>query len=129
MIEGLEHVGIGVRDLEKSVAFYRDMLGFEVAMERDLNVPASRIKKLVFMRRGDDMIELLSMPEGNKGVESYETTGVSHICFTVQGIKEEIEKWTRLGIPQSIPPTPTADGGLRTAFRGPDGEHIELRGK
>lgn len=129
MIERFEHVGIGVRDADKSVAFYRDVLGFEVASEREMNIPNSRIKKLIFMRRGDDVIELLLMPEGDDGVEKYESVGVSHICFIVQGIREEIDRWNGLGITQAIPPSPTADGGLRCAYRGPDGEFIELRGK
>ncbi len=129
MIERFEHVGIGVKDMEKSVAFYRDVLGYQVFSERPMSVPNSKIKKLVFMRRGDDIIELLHMPEGHPAAGNYESLGTSHICFTVQGIQAEMDRWTALGVPQVIPPTPTADGGMRTAFRGPDGEFIELRGK
>jgi catechol 2,3-dioxygenase-like lactoylglutathione lyase family enzyme len=32
-VEGLQHTGFTVRDLERSVVFYRDVLGFEVVAE------------------------------------------------------------------------------------------------
>ena len=128
MIERFEHVGIGVKNMEESVAFYRDVLGFQVFMEKEMP-PNAPIKKLVFMRCGDDVIELLSFPSADSAVAKYESLGTSHICFAVQGIKEEIDRWLALGIPQVIPASPTADGGLRCAFRGPNGEFIELKGK
>ena len=129
MIERLEHVGIGVKDMDKSVAFYRDVVGYQVFSERPMTAPNSKIKKLVFMRQGDDIIELLHMPDGYPGVERYESLGTSHICFAVQGIQAEIDRWAALGVPQVVPATPTADGGMRAAFSGPDGEYIELKGK
>ena len=36
MITGVGHTGIVVRDMEKMVAFYRDMFGFEVVLIRKL---------------------------------------------------------------------------------------------
>jgi len=128
LIEGLEHVGIGVKDLEKAKAFYRDVLGFQVFTEREVELP--RVKRLVFMRKGDDMIELLHIP----GLEvptgtTYEVLGVSHICFKVSDFGGEVSKWVGLGIHQVVPPSPTADGAMRTVFQGPSGEFIELRGR
>ncbi|MDP2663661.1 MAG: VOC family protein [Dehalococcoidia bacterium] len=128
MIEKFEHIGIGVKDMEASVTFYRDVMGFQVFMEKEM--PAGGpIKKLVFLRRGEDIIELLSFRSADAGVAKYESLGTSHICFAVQGIKAEIDRWVGLGIPQVIPTSPTADGGFRTAFKGPNGEFIELKGK
>lgn len=128
MIEGLEHVGIGVQDLEKAKGFYREVLGFQVFIEREMDHP--RIKKLVFMRNGDDIIELLHMPSLQApDNESYEVVGLSHVCFKVQDFAGEVDRWVGLGIPQVVPSYPTADGGMRTVFRGPNGEFIELRGR
>ena len=128
MIDKLEHIGIGVKDMDASVAFYRDVMGFQVFSEREM--PAGGpIKKLVFLRRGEDIIELLAFRSADAGVAKYESLGTSHICFAVQGIKGEIDRWVSLGIPQVIPTSPTADGGFRTAFQGPNGEFIELKGK
>lgn len=126
MIEGLEHVGIGVADLDKARSFYQDILGFQVVLEREIDQP--KIKRVVFMRNGDDMIELLYLP-GMKAVDtSAEVVGLAHICFKVRDFAAEVARWVGLGIPQVVPPTPTADGGMRTVFRGPSGEYIELRG-
>lgn len=128
MIEGLEHVGIGVQDLKKAKDFYQNVLGFQVFTERELDHP--KVKRLVYMRNGDDIIELLHMPalpapDGG----SYEVVGLSHICFKVQDFRAEVDRWVGLGITQVVPPSPAADGGMRTVFQGPSGEFIELRGR
>ena len=36
MIKSLDHVGLGVSHIEKSLEFYRDFLGMEVLMELDI---------------------------------------------------------------------------------------------
>ncbi|MDP2728155.1 MAG: VOC family protein [Dehalococcoidia bacterium] len=128
MIEGLEHVGIGVQDLEKAKAFYENVLGFQVFAEREIGL--ATVKKVVFMRNGDDIIELLHMPDSmTSNTGSYEVVGLSHICFKVRDFAAEVDRWISLGISQVVPPSPTADGNMRTVFRGPSGEFIELRGR
>lgn len=128
LIEGFEHVGIGVQDLEKAKAFYQNVLGFEVFTEREIAL--GKIKKLCFMRNGNDMIELLHMPDLQApGDGSYEVIGLAHICFKVSDFAGEVSRWAGLGVSQVVPPSPTFDGGMRTVFRGPSGEYIELRGR
>jgi lactoylglutathione lyase len=123
----MDHVGIGVRDLDRALAFYREMLGFQVFTERELHKPP--VEKLVFMRRGDDVIEILHMPTlVEAGKDSYEYLGLSHVSFRVRGFQQEVDRWQGLGVPIIVPPSPTADGGMRAVFRGPSGEFIELRG-
>ena len=38
MITGMEHAGLSVVDLDRSVAFYRDLLGFEVLRILDCKI-------------------------------------------------------------------------------------------
>lgn len=129
LIEGFEHVGIGVQDIEKAKAFYHDVLGYQVFSEREVDQP--RIRKLVFMRNNNnDMVELLHIPSMQTSNEAaFDTTGLSHVCYRVGDFPAEVDRWAGLGIPQVVPPSPTADGGMRTVFRGPSGEFIELRGR
>lgn len=128
MIEGFEHFGIGVKDMDASVAFYQDVMGFQVFLEREMPADGP-VKKMVFLRKGEDIIELVSFRDGAAGVAKSESMGPSHVCYAVQGIKAEIDRWVGLGILQILPVLPTDDGGFRTAFRGPNGEYIELRGR
>ena len=45
MIKSLDHVGLGVSNIERSLDFYRDFLGMEVLMELDItDVCAVEIK-------------------------------------------------------------------------------------
>lgn len=129
LIEGFEHVGIGVQDIEKAKAFYHDVLGYQVFSEREVDQP--RIRKLVFMRNNNnDIVELLHMPDLQApGDGSYEVIGLAHICFKVSDFAGEVSRWAGLGVSQVVPPSPTFDGGMRTVFRGPNGEFIELRGR
>jgi catechol 2,3-dioxygenase-like lactoylglutathione lyase family enzyme len=66
MIEGLNHVGISVVDLERSVAFYRDLLGMEVLLrkpfegrvhENIIGLPGTR-GKVAILRLGSWQLEL-----------------------------------------------------------------------
>lgn len=53
------HHGVSVPDLEASIAWYRDMLGFSVLTGMDLPDGSG---KLVMMRNGDFVVELFEIP-------------------------------------------------------------------
>src|SRR5258706_10965071 len=71
---GMHHVGIAVRDLEQSVRFYRDGLGFTVLMEqtfdkdwkRLVDSPCSRMRAVILARPEEpgSAIELIAFADG-----------------------------------------------------------------
>jgi glyoxylase I family protein len=55
---GMSHVSFPVRDLARSLAFYRDVLGFTEAPRPDLGVPGA------WLRAGDAEVHLIAGVEG-----------------------------------------------------------------
>jgi catechol 2,3-dioxygenase-like lactoylglutathione lyase family enzyme len=53
-VQGVSHVAIGVRDMDRSMAFYRDVLGLRVDFD-DIEVMGNGSKRRgVYLRYGDD---------------------------------------------------------------------------
>ena len=61
LIRSVDHVSFAVRDLERSLRFYCDVLGLEKAPRPDLGFPGA------WLTVGDSQIHLLQVPEGFDG--------------------------------------------------------------
>jgi lactoylglutathione lyase len=113
------HTRIRVRDLERSVAFYR-LLGLE---ERNRHL-SPRGNRLVFMhdpKTGVD-IELCYMPNG--GAFHLEED-IFHMAFEVEDLEEALRRLRQQGVKVTEEPTPSASGTL-AFIEDPDGYEIEL---
>ena len=79
-IVGIDHVVLRVRDLERMIAFYRDVLGCPVEWRRDE-------LGLVHLRAGRALIDLVPVdgPLGRKGgaPPGREGRNVDHVCLRV----------------------------------------------
>lgn len=134
MIRGVDHIGITVSDLNRSVDFYRNVLGLEVGerweFEPDATLGSSmRLPcKVVFIKVDGSRFELLdnaertkARPEGLPGT----TVGIHHIAFAVDGIHEHVSALQKKGIHFSTGPVDIKD--LTVAFlEDPDGNMLEL---
>ncbi|MBL3592714.1 MAG: VOC family protein [Synergistaceae bacterium] len=114
----LTHLGLLVRNLERSRDFYVDVLGCRE--QRRLERPGTR---LLFLESGGATIELVEKADLPYPDEACKTI---HLAFEVLDVKAEIEILKRRGIPlESDEPIPF-QGGHIFFFSGPDGEKIEL---
>lgn len=126
---GIDHVVLRVGDLERSVAFYRDVLGLTVDRRRDE-------LGLVHMRAGASFVDLvdvagkLGLPGG--GVAGAKHRNMDHLClriadFDATKIAAEL---TEFGIPVGeIDARYGANGeGISVYLRDADGNGLELRG-
>jgi 4-hydroxyphenylpyruvate dioxygenase-like putative hemolysin len=43
MFKRMDHVGVSVENIEKAIAFYRDVVGMEKTMDREVDSPLARI--------------------------------------------------------------------------------------
>jgi len=119
MITRLLHTRYRVNDLEKSVAFYRDVLGL-----KEVNRHTSpRGSTLVFFKapESDETIEICHFPASGPVVVQPDLT---HIAFEVGDIDTFAKAAAAKGYPLSDGPHGTDH---RFAFiDGPDGYEIEL---
>lgn len=138
MIKAIRHTGIVVSDLDKSLYFYRDLLGFKLFKENlesgnyiDSVLSLKNISvKTVKMKAPDgNMIELLYFKSHPKKPGNMDITGIgcSHMAFTVDDIKKEYERLLEEGVEFNSAPRISPDGYAKVAFcRDPDGVWIEL---
>lgn len=118
-VMGLGHVGIHVRDLERSKAFYRDMLGFHVVWEF-----SSDDNQLLFMGNGSCTIEIMRtddpLADGH----------INHLSLLVGDVKlakaELEEKGVRFETDIIFDKDLYPRGELFAMFRGPDEERLQI---
>jgi len=140
-VVGVGHTGITVSNLEKSLHFYRDVLGFQASeqfhaggatVEQFVGVQGAEID-IVFVRAPGHLIELLCYRKpDDKRISRLRPcdTGCLHLCLKVVSIDKVVEAmrgsdFEPIGVIQTNHDGPAA--GLRAVYtRDPDGVHIEL---
>jgi catechol 2,3-dioxygenase-like lactoylglutathione lyase family enzyme len=76
-----DHVGLCVTDLERSIAFYRDILGLEPSGRRFL--PDDKTEQVAY-HIGDLIFVLFHRPEF-RSVNPKDFSGMDHLAFTMDG--------------------------------------------
>jgi catechol 2,3-dioxygenase-like lactoylglutathione lyase family enzyme len=143
MLRGINHAGITVADLDRSLAFYRDLLGLEVQavfdrtgedISRILGYPDAYLRiAMLHIPGGSVRLELLQYvrPSGAPQVHETYTPGVGHVCFTVDDVQGWYERLNAAGVEcRSDGPVEIVRGPHRGVFamylRDPDGYTVEL---
>jgi len=117
---------IRVTDLNRSLSFYTEGLGFQIVKKSDY--PTDRFT-LVFLRAAGDslngpLIELTHNWDTEKYIRG---DAYGHMAFQVDSIDEIQEKLKKAGFDLSWGPGKTPDGVRSMAFvDDPDGFEIEL---
>ena len=121
MIKKLLHTRYRVTDLEKTIAFYRDVLGLE--MTRRSKSP--RGSELVFFKApGSDVeIEICKFDESGPVQVGPDLT---HLAFEVEDIAAFAKHSAALGYPLSDGPTKTSSGSVIAFIDAPEGYEVEL---
>jgi catechol 2,3-dioxygenase-like lactoylglutathione lyase family enzyme len=142
-IVGTHHTCYQVADLARSLAFYRDLLGFEQVWERVnqeeyvreiTGQPGATLHQAMLRFPGSDhMLELIDY----RGVErkAVDTTpvnpGTAHCCLLVTDFQETYDRLIAAGVP-SVSDGPVAvtsgpnEGRLAVYMIDPDGFPLEL---
>jgi lactoylglutathione lyase len=115
----LDHCGVYVRDLEKSLAFYKDVFGWEEKTRF-----GSGEAKIAVLDMGKGLMELVQRP-GSPG--SAPGGNWTHLAIHVSDFTTKVEKLESMGLELR---KVTMDNGARIAFfKDPDGHTIEIMEK
>lgn len=147
MVNGLWHFSFTVSNLERSITFYRDLLGMQLRLTQDQNNEYTR--KLVGYPDANLKVAQLSLagtsigPSGHvlELVEFVTPTlpphlpgtghpNSAHMAFTVDDIHAEYKRLRQAGVTFRSEPIPIAAGvnrgGATVYFLDPDGVTLEL---
>jgi len=140
-LSGLHHLGVPVRSMEASVAWYRDVLGVETtfveqAEEGDALDASTQLKgarlRYAFAELGNTSLEFLEYdnPRGRDHETRNCDVGAVHICFEVSDMQATYESLREAGVDFNAPPTLIEGGPLAGCrfcyFRDPDGIQLEI---
>jgi len=121
-------VGIQVRDLARSLAFYQGLFGMQVA--RRERVPETGGEWVELRSPGSRWIlELNWYPEGSEFFQAPYRNGdeLDHIAFECEDVERAYRELLARGVAEGR--APFVEGGTLLAFvRDPDGIWIELTG-
>jgi catechol 2,3-dioxygenase-like lactoylglutathione lyase family enzyme len=145
VVSAVDAIGVTVADMDRSVAFYRDVLGFErledtrlagEAWDRLHGIEGAQLR-VVGMRLGEERIELAQWltPRGRpvpRDSRSHDRW-FQHVAIIVNDMDQAYLRLQRhhveriSSLPQRLPASNPAAGGIRAFyFKDPDGHPLEL---
>ena len=143
MLSRLHHTGYTVSDLDRSLVFYRDILGCEVIATQEkeggylaaiVGYPDAHVRMAHLRVPGDghviELFEYVSPAGGRADVEP-RNVGASHLCFLVTDLGALYEDLLERGVTSFVSPPVEVDtginrGGLGLYLKDPDGITVEL---
>ena len=140
MIRGAHHVAISTPNLERTLRFYRDLMGFKQvsdtqwptgteAINHVLDLPDCAARQV--MLRGENLcIEIFSFSKPSapdkEARRPVSKPGLTHMCFDVTDIDSEYARLKNAGIEFHVPPQDF--GAVKATYgRDPDGNVFELQ--
>ena len=116
-------IGIIVKDIKASLAFYQDLLGLKKIGE--LPVPFGHMHRLGF---GESFVKLVDPktvpPAGELGLTK--SLGFRYLTFQISNIDEICAECTKAGIAFDIPKQELMPGVTIAMVRDPDGNVVEF---
>ena len=121
MVKRLLHTRYRVADLDRTVAFYKDVLG----LEETRRSTSPRGSTLVFFKApgSDEEIEICHYPASGPVVVGPDLT---HLAFEVEDMNTFARNATAKGYPLSDGPTLTGSGSIIAFIDAPEGYEVEL---
>lgn len=124
------HVGISVADMEASIAWYREFLGFEVVYDAYMPPLKARI---AFISNGDFELELFLHddsiplpPERLMPNSDIQTQGTKHVCFAHPDVNGFLTDLKARGVEVVLGPQVMPDGKTMGFIHDNNGTLIEF---
>jgi methylmalonyl-CoA/ethylmalonyl-CoA epimerase len=119
MIESISHIGIAVRDLERAISLYENLLGRSMdTLEKN----PDEGHNIAFFKLDEISIELISPTRSDSAVARFlekRGEGIHHIAFRTDDIEKELARVESLGIRLVNRETKAGSQNTRIAFIHP----------
>lgn len=146
MLSSVLHIGLTVSDLDRSVAFYRDVLGLSYIGEMAMEGPETEKlfgrpgcqARVAYLNGSPDsqmppveLIQFVGQPFEKKPGDLF-CTSISELCFLSSDIDDDYKRLSQAGVeflsePQTFDSTKYGFGKSRAVYlRDPDGIILEL---
>lgn len=101
-ILGINHIGVNVKDLEKSIAFYENVFGLKASETNVYRKPllkyANLNKKKALIYGPNANLEMTQFDaKGNDEILPFQGPGITHICYQVPSNKPVYSKFSKAG--------------------------------
>lgn len=121
-VSEIAHVAIMVSDVERTLDFYVNKLGFDEVMRLDRDGALW----LVYLRVTDtQFIEVFHGGTGDRA-PAFEAIGYNHLCLSVPDIERSVVELEKAGIPLYREKKLGLDGNWQCWIEDPDGHRIEI---
>lgn len=141
MIRGIHHVAVSTADIERSLQFYRDLLGATVVFDAgwpegtELADTVTRLKnsscKQIMLLLGNAYIELFQYatpePASLNPDRPVCDHGITHLCFDVTDLDSEYRRLKESGVDTHSEPQWVSDSVKTLYARDPDGNVVEFQ--
>jgi len=120
-------LGIVISDSEKSLAFYRDLLGFEHVADTPMGVAGGGTMHR--LNCGDTLIKLVKLntnPSGDGSGGMTAATGLRYFTMIVSNLTEIVGECEVAGVKTAIPVTEIRPGVSIAMVEDPDGNWVEF---
>ena len=123
MITSYAHAALTVKDMDKSLAFYTEALGFKKAF--DLKNPQTGAPWIEYLLVSPG--QFLELFYGGKDAPAVpDAAGFNHLCFAVDDLEATVQRVRDAGFPIDVEPQMGSDHNWQAWVRDPDGVRIEL---
>ena len=138
MFKRMDHVGVSIKNMEKAIEFYRDVIGMEKVMDREADAPLAQITglegaraRIVHMRLGDSVVELFDYmhPKGREPRPDHKQAdyGLIHIGLKVADFQKTYQDLKAKDVQFLGDPVEFRPGVFVAYFRGAESEICEMR--
>ncbi|TEB06863.1 putative lyase [Pelotomaculum schinkii] len=119
MIKKIDHIGIAVKDLAATLAFYEGMLGLKSV---ETEVVEDQKVKVAFLPTGDSEVELLESTSPDGAIAKFiekNGEGIQHIAFRVENLEQRLAELKEKGVRLIDQKPRRGAGGANIAFLHP----------
>lgn len=98
MIGGVNHLGIAVRDLEKSMALFQQIFRVEKFHRETV---ADQKVDIASFKAGNVLIELTAPTDAESPIAKFiekRGEGIHHVAFTTEGVNDELQRLAESGV-------------------------------